>query len=103
MCTNRLLPLLVLLLAPLAHADAASDWIGKFQFLPLEAGEDAPFALPSTALPEFEVTAEKPGMQLVRISLPFAPRAWLESEGLGIESPSGRPTRSLRPTVLGSP
>jgi len=81
--------MLLLLLAPLAHADAASDWIGKFQFVPLEAGEDAPFALPSTALPEFEITAEKAGMQLVRVSLPFSPRAWLESEGLGIESPSG--------------
>lgn len=89
MCPNRLLPLLVVLLTPLAYADAASDWMERFRFVPVEAGNDAPITPASSALPEFDVAAEQPGMQLVRVSLPFAPRAWLESEPLGIETPSG--------------
>jgi dienelactone hydrolase len=90
------LALLLVLLSPLAKADSATDWIERFRFAPVHAGADAPETTPTTELPEFEVATPAPGLQLVRVSLPFSPRAWLDSEPLGIELPTGE---RIRPQV----
>lgn len=63
-----------------------ADWIARFAFVPPVASESGVCPRGSVELPTFTVKPAARGKQLVRVSLPFAPRAFPVGSGLVVRA-----------------
>ena len=64
-----------------APANPESQWLERFRFVPPTV-ETRGVCRPGGAMPEFSIGPARPGRQLVRVSLPFAPGAFPAELGL---------------------